>query len=89
MVNRVWGHHFGQHLVDTPSDFGLQGSDPTHPELLDALALRLIVNNWSLKWLHRIILQSETFQQGSEFDERSALRDPDNLNYWRERIEGV
>ncbi len=83
MVNRVWGHHFGQHLVDTPSDFGLQGSDPTHPELLDALALRLIVNNWSLKWLHRIILQSETFQQGSEFDERSALRDPDNLNYWR------
>ena len=83
IVNRVWGHHFGQHLVATPSDFGFQGHAPTHPELLDALAMRLIENEWSLKWLHRIILQSQTFKQGSVFNARFAERDPENQFYWK------
>ena len=82
IVNRVWGHHFGQHLVGTPSNFGLKGELPSHPELLDALAHRLIEQNWSLKWLHRTILQSQTFKQSSGFHEKYMSRDPDNRWYW-------
>jgi len=82
IVNRVWGHHFGQHLVSTPSNFGLKGGAPSHPELLDALAHRLIERSWSLKWLHRTILQSRTFKQSSEFQEKYVDRDPDNRWYW-------
>ena len=85
IVNRVWGHHFGQHLVDTPSNLGLQGDVPTHPELLDALALRLIVNGWSLKWLHRTILESDTFKQASRFSEKYSGIDPENRMYWSVR----
>src|SRR5262249_38511914 len=55
-VNRVWKHHFGTGLVETPSDFGMQGERPSHPQLLDDLAARFIQNGWSLKWLHREIL---------------------------------
>lgn len=83
IVNRVWGHHFGQHLVGTPSDFGLQGEEVSHPGLLDALATRLISNDWSLKWLHRTIVESDAFKQGSQFDARYAERDPENKFYWR------
>ena len=85
IVNRVWGHHFGQHLVKTPSNFGLQGSAPTHPELLDALAVRFIANRWSLKWLHRTILQSDTFKQTSRFHQKMSSVDPDNQMYWSVR----
>ncbi len=70
IVNRVWRHHFGRGLVDTPSDFGLQGSRPTHPELLDDLAARFVQNGWSLKWLHREILLSATYKQTSMTDRR-------------------
>ena len=63
MVNRVWKHHFGAGLVDTPSNFGIQGSRPTHPELLDDLAARFIDSGWSLKWLHRELMLSATYQQ--------------------------
>ena len=62
-VNRIWKQHFGVGLVDTPSDFGLQGTVPTHPELLDDLARRFIENGWSTKWLHREIVLSATYQQ--------------------------
>jgi hypothetical protein len=55
MVNRVWRHHFGTGLVETPSDFGRQGSRPSHPALLDDLAARFMAAGWSLKWLHREI----------------------------------
>lgn len=62
-VNRIWKQHFGVGLVDTPSDFGVQGVRPTHPELLEDLARRFIHNGWSTKWLHREILLSSTYQQ--------------------------
>ncbi len=66
IVNRVWMHHFGVGLVDTPSNFGVSGSEPTHPELLDDLTVRFMDNGWSLKWLHREIMLSATYQQSSQ-----------------------
>jgi len=65
MVNRVWKHHFGRGLVDTPSEFGNLGDAPTHPELLDDLVARFIAQGWSLKWLHREILCSATWRQSA------------------------
>jgi hypothetical protein len=63
IVNRVWQHHFGQGLVKTANDFGVRGQPPSHPELLDHLALFLIEHKWSLKSLHRLILNSAAWQQ--------------------------
>ncbi|MBI1347995.1 DUF1553 domain-containing protein [bacterium] len=65
MANRIWQFHFGTGLVDTPSDFGANGTRPSHPELLDWLASELIDSGWSLKHLHRLILSSQTWQQAS------------------------
>ena len=65
IVNRIWRLHFGVGLVETPSDFGAQGDRPSHPELLDDLAARFMANGWSLKWLHREIVLSSTYQQAS------------------------
>jgi hypothetical protein len=65
MVNRVWQFHFGQGLVTTPSDFGLSGARPSHPELLDWLASEFIASGWSVKALHRLILTSATYRQAS------------------------
>jgi hypothetical protein len=65
MVNRLWHHHFGVGLVDTPNDFGLNGSRPTHPELLDWLAAEFVAEGWSIKRLHRLILTSATWRQSS------------------------
>jgi len=67
LVNRVWKHHFGRGLVETPSNFGAQGDRPTHPELLDDLAARFIQNGWSLKWLHRELMLSAAYQQSSAY----------------------
>lgn len=78
IVNRIWLAHFGRGLVDTPSNFGVQGSRPTHPELLDDLAARFVANGWSMKWLHREILSSATWQQSSQGSEQSTERDPAN-----------
>ncbi|HTU90549.1 MAG TPA: DUF1553 domain-containing protein, partial [Gemmataceae bacterium] len=78
LVNRVWLHHFGSGLVRTPSDFGLRGEPPTHPELLDWLAAALVDNGWSIKQLHRLILLSSTYQQASGGDPRLLEMDPDN-----------
>src|SRR5690606_24261409 len=58
MVNRIWHYHFGTGLVDTPSDFGGNGSQPTHPALLDWLARQFVEHGWSLKYVHRLILLS-------------------------------
>jgi len=63
IANRVWHWHFGSGLVETPNNFGMQGQRPTHPQLLDWLAVELIDNDWSLKSLHRHILLSATYQQ--------------------------
>ena len=85
IVNRVWMHHFGQGLVRTPSDFGLQGEKPTHPELLDWLSHWFVENGWSLKKLHRLILNSSTYKQGSvnPRGENFVSRDPENRLLWR------
>ena len=82
MVNRVWKHHFGRGIVQTPSDFGMEGSRPSHPALLDDLAWRFIENGWSLKWLHREILGSATWQQSS-IAEMASRGDPENRLYAR------
>jgi hypothetical protein len=66
LANRVWQYHFGTGIVDTPSDFGFLGSQPTHPELLDYLAARLIANGWRLKALHREIMLTRSYQQRSD-----------------------
>ena len=65
MVNRVWQHHFGTGIVATPSDFGRMGELPSHPELLDWLATEFVRNGWSVKQLHRLILESNTYRQAS------------------------
>jgi hypothetical protein len=83
MVNRVWGWHFDKHLVGTPSDFGTQGLQPTHPELLEDLSARFIANGWSLKWLHREILLSATYRQSSKPRAREMEVDPTNQFLWR------
>lgn len=77
IVNRVWKHHFGRGLVDTPSEFGNLGDKPSHPELLDDLTIRFIEHGWSIKWLHREILNSATWQQSSLAAESEHL-DPEN-----------
>jgi len=83
IVNRVWMHHFGEPLVSTPSDFGTRSEPPSHPKLLDYLASYLGETRWSLKALHRLILQSRTWQQAS-FDRPSMReKDPDNELLWR------
>jgi hypothetical protein len=78
MVNRVWLHHFGKGIVRTPSDFGMRSDPPTHPQLLDYLALRFMGNGWSIKKLHRLIMLSATYQQSSTIDPAAAKADADN-----------
>jgi hypothetical protein len=78
IVNRVWAWHFGRGIVGTPSNFGQLGERPTHPELLDDLAARFVENGWSLKWLHREIMLSATYQQSSEASAQARVIDPDN-----------
>ena len=83
IVNRVWGWHFGKHLVRTPSDFGDRGDKPTHPELLDDLAARFVANGWSMKWLHREIMMSSTYRQASKPRAEAAAIDEGNQWVWR------
>jgi hypothetical protein len=83
IANRTWHWLFGQGLVRTVDDFGATGDKPTHPELLDHLALRLIEHKWSLKALIRELVLTRTWQQASTFDEDKFDHDPDNLLLWR------
>ncbi len=83
MVNRMWQHHFGEGMVDTPSDFGANGTRPTHPERLDWLAAELMENNWSLKHIHRLILLSDTWQQDSRPRADAAAVDAASRLLWR------
>src|SRR5207302_3378717 len=78
VVNRVWHYHFGRGLVDTPNDFGRNGSPPMHPELLDWLAVTFRDQGQSLKALHRILLRSAVYRQASRPDPDSAQIDADN-----------
>jgi hypothetical protein len=86
MVNRIWQHHFGAGIVDTPSNFGKLGDPPTHPELLDYLASRFVENGWSIKKMHREIMLSATYAQSSDYSEANVQVDPDNKLLWRANI---
>lgn len=83
MVNRIWQHHFGRGIVPTPSDFGSRGSPPTHPELLDWLAVQFVKGGWSIKAMHRAIMLSETYQLADLNDAAAARVDPSNELRWR------
>jgi hypothetical protein len=83
LVNRVWRWHFGKGLVGTPDNFGLLGDAPSHPELLDWLVRRFMDGGWSLKSLHRLILNSRTYHQGSMPRPETAAHDPENRLFGR------
>ena len=78
MANRIWQHHFGRGIVRTPSDFGSQGERPTHPGLLDWLAVEFAEQGWSIKQMHRLIMQSSTYRLASVASPRGIEVDPDN-----------
>lgn len=83
MVNRIWQFHFGTGIVDTPSDFGRNGASPSHPELLDYLATELMDNDWSLKHIHRLILNSKTWQQSNRPNQNALSIDAGSRLLWR------
>lgn len=97
-VNRLWQQHFGRGLSDTPSDFGTMGNEPTHPALLDWLAVELVGSGWSAKHIHRLIVTSATYRQASrpnssgDANWRKAMEaDPRNRLLWcypRHRLQG-
>ena len=85
-VNHIWLRHFGRGIVDTPSNFGRNGHSPTHPELLDWLAMELMENNWQMKPLHRSMVTSHAYRARSKLggpDHPNVARDRDNRWYWR------
>ena len=83
IVNRVWHHHFGRGIVDTPNDFGKMGGAPSHPELLDWLAAEFRDGGGSLKKLHKLIVTSGTYRQAVTHDDAAAAKDGDNRLLWR------
>ena len=90
VVNRLWQHHLGRGIVATPSDFGTRGELPSHPELLDWLAIELVRHGWELKPLHRTIICSGTYRQSCDVDEARAAIDRENKLLWhrpRRRLE--
>jgi mono/diheme cytochrome c family protein len=91
MVNRIWQHHFGEGIVRTPSNFGKTGERPSHPELLDWLALEFVDRNWSMKAMHRLMMTSEAYQMASRDIAANVTIDPENRMFWRmprQRLEG-
>jgi hypothetical protein len=88
VMNRLWQHHFGKALVGTPNDFGTQGLEPSHPHLLDFLGTELIESNWSLKQMHRLIVNSATYRQASKGSSKAwnqaVEKDPENT--WLSRM---
>lgn len=93
IVNRLWQHHFGEGIVRTPSDFGINGERPSHPELLDYLATQLVEKKWSLKAMHKMMLLSSTYRQSTGNPAHAAYNDadPKNALLWRMnwlRLEG-
>ncbi|WP_152050455.1 PSD1 and planctomycete cytochrome C domain-containing protein [Tautonia marina] len=84
MVNRIWMHHFGQPIVGTPSDFGTRSDVPTHPELLDFLASQFVKRGWSIKEMHRLILNSRSYRQVSLDRPEATAIDPENRLLWRQ-----
>ena len=91
MVNRIWQHHFGEGIVRTPNNFGKMGERPTHPELLDWLATEFVQKGWSVKAMHRLIMNSETYQMASADIAANVAIDRENRYLWRmprRRLEG-
>ena len=87
MVNRLWRWHFGRGIVTTPDNFGLRGTKPTHPQLLNWLAWKFIHNDWSIKSMHREIMLSATYQMAAGIKNESAKKtDPSNQLYWRREV---
>lgn len=84
-VNHLWTRHFGRPLVESTFDFGRNGTPPSHPELLDWLAVELIENRWSMKHIHQLIVQSSTYRlsASNENSEHNLAQDPENRHYWR------
>jgi mono/diheme cytochrome c family protein len=90
MVNRIWQHHFGEGIVRTPSNFGRMGEAPSHPELLDWLAHEFIASGWSMKAMHRMMMNSEMYRMSSNDIDADVAIDPENRFFWRmprERLE--
>ncbi|HUS06426.1 MAG TPA: PSD1 and planctomycete cytochrome C domain-containing protein [Bryobacteraceae bacterium] len=84
IVNRIWHHHFGRGIVPTLDNFGKMGELPSHPELLDWLAVEFMDRGWSLKQTHRLIMNSQAYQRSSEFEhEANLVQDPDDKLLWR------
>lgn len=83
LVNRFWMHHFGRGLVDEPGEFGLRGTPPSHPELLDWLASEFVAAGWRLKPLHRQMMLSRTYRQASARRQEAEVRDVENRFLWR------
>jgi hypothetical protein len=83
MVNRLWQHHFGEGIVRTPSNFGKMGERPSHPELLDWLALEFIDRGWSVKAMHRLMLTSAVYRMSSDDTSANVAIDPENRLFWR------
>jgi cytochrome c553 len=83
MVNRIWLHHFGEGIVRSPSNFGLRGEKPSHPELLDYLAKSFIEDGWSIKAMHRRIMLSASYQMSAAYNEGNAAIDAGNVYLWR------
>ncbi|QDT09232.1 Planctomycete cytochrome C [Planctomycetes bacterium K23_9] len=83
MANRIWQYHFGRGIVRSSNNFGQLGSPPTHPELLDWLAYKLIDSGWRLKPIHRLIMSSQTYQMSSAANDDGIAKDPNNSLFWR------
>jgi cytochrome c553 len=83
IINRLWQHHFGEGIVRTPSNFGALGDRPSHPELLDWLALEFIDRGWSIKAMHRLMMMSDSYQMASRDVPANAAVDPENRFFWR------
>ncbi|HEY1122016.1 MAG TPA: DUF1553 domain-containing protein, partial [Haloferula sp.] len=83
MVNRIWQHHFGRGLCPTPNDFGYLGTPATHPELLDWLATEFVAKGWSVKAMHRLLLNSKVYRLSIASEEKDAAADPANELFWR------
>ena len=83
IVNRLWQHHFGEGIVRTPSSFGKMGQLPTHPELLDWLAVELVDRGWSLKAMHRLMLMSQAYRMSSLDTTANFAIDPENRMLWK------
>lgn len=90
MANRIWMHHFGKGLVATPDDFGVSGASPSHPDLLDWLAVEFVHKGWSVKHLHRLILTSSVWRQSSRVSDEHRTAgektDPENRLLWRQTM---